>query len=374
MANGPQGLFGPTPAQVRQSMADERLQRAALLSQLPLGSGGAIAGQLFGQAAQNLLGVQDPRLREAQATQEVQREIESMGLQPGTRRFTDAVTQAFQRRGLGDMAVRANIVARQIERQDLQTEKLRQELRPVDTAATERRNFALLQNFGLDPNSSALMANNQDLVDEYVKAQLKGQNAPALVELARFVSDDPAEQRRLIRRWKEPAKGNTVNVGGERFKVPANFMVTPDGQSVVPIPGGPADPNVITEQLQTKQRAAEQRNVSEAQQALDEFNAAQTVTGIGSVKRLQAARQRVGKAFAQLRNPPTAEASQQAAEGIENTLGGIGSAVFGTNQEVIQQLQREVDAKRSGEPQSADSAAIQQLQLQFPGAKITRIR
>ena len=142
MANG---LFGPTPAQVQQAMADERLARAQLLSNLPLGSGGAIAGQLFGTAVNNALGIQDPRLREAQAMQEVQAEVEALGATPGTQRFTQAVTEGFQRRGLGDMAIRANTQARQLEKQDLEVQKLRQETRPqgLDPIALQFRADAL---------------------------------------------------------------------------------------------------------------------------------------------------------------------------------------------------------------------------------------
>ena len=118
MANG---LFGPTPAEIQASMADERLQRAALLSNIPIGGlGGAIAGQLFGQAANTLLGAQDPRLTEATALQEIEQEVNARGLQPGTREFTEFTVNALRMRGLERKAMEASILGRQLEGQEAQ--------------------------------------------------------------------------------------------------------------------------------------------------------------------------------------------------------------------------------------------------------------
>jgi len=148
---------------------------------MPLGSGGAIAGQLFGQAAGNLLGAEDPRLREAQATQEVQQEIAQLGLRPGTRRFTEEVTQRFRARGLEDLAIKANISARQIEQQELQNEKLRQDTTTTDPNAIQSRAQAFVLAGG-DPNIAVSVAQDAKLFRSQINQLTKPRDVPSQIQ------------------------------------------------------------------------------------------------------------------------------------------------------------------------------------------------
>jgi len=380
-----EGIFGPTPAAIQQAQADERLQRAAVIGNLPLGGfGGAIAGQLAGQAFGQAAGIEDPRLRQAQTMQEVQAQMASSGLQPGSREYTQQVTQLFRNAGQEDLAVQAHTLGTQLEQQSLGVDKQRAELQGPDPQQVPR-NFEMLLQFGLPEQQAQFVAQNQKLTDEAVKQALKGRPQPELLRIAQFMHPgDVQQQRRFVKNVKlKPGASVNVNVGGKAL-TPAerNSIRTADGK---PLPPGttvdeanrrlqsgeaqqvsPEEAAAITRQA--TDQAMVQRSATEASNSINALQSIGQKLSLGSAlspsdrRAYSAARTRAAKAFAQLRNPPGTEASGQAEERLLSVLPDLNTAVVapGALQAGIQTLQAEV-AQRTGGAQAAPQTGAGQV-------------
>lgn len=357
MANG---IFGPTPSQIQQAMSDERLARANLISQMPLGSGGAIAGQLFGQAAGNLLGAQDPRLREAQATQEVQQEIAELGLRPGTQRFTEEVTQRFRNRGLEELAIRANIAARQVEQQELQTEQLRQDVRPADPRALQQRaqTFVLA---GGDPNLALSVAQDPELFRSQLNQLTKPRDVPSQIQAYQLAVGQGFQgtfldyQKQLKRAGASSVK---VNIGDkplsitdlQRIRDPSGRPLPPGttpNQAAQAVASGQAQVLAPEEQAaRTKQQteaASKQAARETAGPVLQAYinairNPEISLAGFGEREQLEAG---AAEALARLRQP-TGILTDQDITRARSSLPGIGSKVTRAFEGRVKGLEKEI--------------------------------
>jgi len=365
------GLFGPPPERIQQAMADERIARAAAIGNIPLGGfGGAIAGQLAGQAIGDIAGIQDPRLRQAQTMQDVQQQMLASGLSPGTPEYTQAVTQAFRAAGQEDLAVQAFTLGRQLEEQSLETEGRRLELRG-DPGAVPRRARALVL-AGADPEFAALIAPDEKAFREQLKA-LAPKDPPAQIQayaLARQQGYDGSfldYQKELRRAGASSVK---VSVGDKPLSISDLQRIRT--ASGAPLPPG-TTPNQAAEAVATGQavvltpeqqaaqttlaneRAKQQTAFGTAAKAIEDMRAltrslsAADVVTPAQRRRFQAAADRVGKAMAQARNPPGTEASEAAAQAVSRNLGGIAGQVgFGGTDAVLDDLAAEVQRLGGG--------------------------
>lgn len=109
------GIFGPTPQEIQQAQRAQQLNRASVLNQVPRN---LIAGQMAGGALTSLLGgnrAQNEQIEKARKMQQVQQQIANEGLRPGTRAFTNRVTQLLRSTGDVDLAMQAFAQATKLE-------------------------------------------------------------------------------------------------------------------------------------------------------------------------------------------------------------------------------------------------------------------
>lgn len=147
MANG---LFGPSPAEIQaQIQADQQAQAMAMAS-LPRGRmgvyRGAMAGIQAGQGLGQLFGLQDPRLQQAQAIQQIKMQADQSGFAPGTPEYFRVASQLFQDANMPDMSIEAMNQANEAARRK-QQEKLNDiKLRRAEAGARQ----VPAENYGLD--------------------------------------------------------------------------------------------------------------------------------------------------------------------------------------------------------------------------------
>ena len=135
MANG---LFGPTPSDIRDQQRVRDLQELQVFGSLPSGTlSGVTSGRLLGQGLMGAAGVGNPELQRATAAQEARMEIQSSGIPFGTPEYFDRAADILQSKGLVDEAIKAKAFGLQF--QPAGTSPLDQaKIRNIDSQIKER--------------------------------------------------------------------------------------------------------------------------------------------------------------------------------------------------------------------------------------------
>lgn len=336
MANGiTGGLFGPSPSELGAARQQQRLSTLSQFGQVPLGTlGGGMAGLLAGEAFNQLAGG-DQELQRASLLQEAQQEVAQTGLVPGDPGFGQAAVQALRRRGLNQEALEAQVQAQQFEQQALETQGMRAELAPADPAAMQN-NVATLQQLipQMTPEVAMSVAGNPKLFESVVANRLKtAKGTTDWQNYQSMVSEGyRGDFQSYLREFKN--RGTQVNVNNVLSK-----PVGKDARSFIMPDGGPADGRddintiyakggrVMTLDEETAMRAeATGRTevaIADRVEANEVFNTIQQIEEVvskdfsfwevlGDLRTYNALTDRLAKAVAQLRNPDSAEAADQA--------------------------------------------------------------
>ena len=304
-----------SPGEIRAELRNERLRQDALLSQT---RPGVVVGGIFGRALQG----EDPRLRRARALDEISQELTRMGLRPGDPDFTRELVPRVQAR----LGLQAALQAQQMA---LQAEQSRMAVRGVQQSAGAMQRS--LERAGFPPAQAADLATDPKLARQVIASRLRSPEVTALQReaAAAFPGDQNAQQKAIrdILAARGRGQGITINI----------------------------DKAAEAARVQTaKTRAAQAEEATEVQNAAAQLAGIAALTTPGSPisptmrMRYDAARLRLGKAVAQLRNPGGTEASDAAAQAVADTLPGItgASLVPGMVQTMLRDIEMEAAQAR----------------------------
>ena len=238
------GIFGGTPAAVRQQMIAEQLGQANMIGNLGFGGRGALAGLQVGQGIGGILGApEDPRLAQAQKLQQLEQEAAQAGLEPGTQEFTRWVVPRVTAAAGQQAGIQAFQMASELEAQRAELEGIRGA--PQAAQAQAENMFRALVTSGVPEGQAAGIAGMPEVAEAVLKNRLKPEEATALQkDVAKAFPGDPQAQQQAIR---DALAGQAKGRGFTIINPPAGFMPSPgDPARMVPIPGGPQDPERIS--------------------------------------------------------------------------------------------------------------------------------
>lgn len=236
--------------------------------------------------------------------------------------------------------------------QRMQNERIQQE----QAAVQAERERAAMQDFmsTLSPEEARMAAVlGPDYAKQIMSQRMRANEPTTLMRdlmAAGLQPNTPEFQQAVIASRTRPQ----VQVGaGPQFKVPAGYMVNPDGTGVVPIPGLPVKPPPMTVEQEVQKSAMQAEASARAKAAVKEEQSKQGVesaiqdmysavgqwrsnkTDVNALSAVSQQRRRLAQMLAQRRNPgraPTDADVKIALEDIPDPLSaqqGIGSLVGG---------------------------------------------
>lgn len=228
------GIFGDTPAAIRQQMMDDQLGQANFIGNMGFGGRGALAGLQIGQGVGGILGAtEDPRLAQAQKLQQLEQEAAQAGLEPGTPEFTQWVVPRVTAAAGQQAGIQAFQMASQLEAQRAELEGIRGA--PQAAQAQVENMFRALVTSGVPEDQAAGIAGMPEVAEAVLKNRIKPEEATALQRnvAAAFPGNEQAQQKAIRGVLTGQAKGRGINI----INPPAGFMPSPgDPARMVPIP------------------------------------------------------------------------------------------------------------------------------------------
>jgi hypothetical protein len=363
-------------------LARERITNAGLIGNLSPGGHGALAGGLFGQA----LTGGDPRLKQAQALEEISQELSSMGLNPGDPEFTkQLVPRVRARLGIGQ-ALEAHKMALKAESDQNSVRAIRE-----GPGAAVRS----LMRLGFPEAQAVDLSQDLELSRDVIKARLKPPQMDALVRQAQFALPDNLEGQRKIVADVLTAKAQGQSVTVNNFASQAlgsnaakwrNLDGTPVNPILTPAQASAQGARPITAAEDAAEKKAATLAQAQKTEATEVENSARSLLevvekmGVGSVLSFSdrnAYDRRIGrlaKAVAQLRNPGDAEAAGEATARIIEAMPSATIAAFNPAlaKEAIDEVLSEAKQATGATTPAPDRPPIPRKPLPPPGAMTTQ--
>ena len=336
------GIFGDTPAAVRQQMIAEQLGQANMIGNLGFGGRGALAGLQVGQGIGGILGApEDPRLAQAQKLQQLEQEAAQAGLEPGTQEFTRWVVPRVTAAAGQQAGIQAFQMASELEAQRAELEGIRGAPQAAQ-AQTERR-VRTLTAAGIPPQQAFDISQNDKAYEKIVTDRFKVEGKPISLREFELSQIIPGYREHLVEQKR--AGATTVKVD--------NYYAKPLGKdaTVYRNAAGEAAPATLTasqaadqgfapitaeqQAALTKQATADVANTAESKELTTAGERALDVVQGISLSSVISPRQRgqwglvmgrLAKAAAQKRNPGDAEAAADAERRLLDDLPGIAFA------------------------------------------------
>lgn len=332
MANG---IFGLTPGDVRAALERERLTSAQMIGQMGATGRGALLGGILGQGFRG----PDPRLRQAQALEQINQELTALGLEPGDPRFTaELVPRVRARLGLGP--------ALQAQQMALQAEQQQQAVRALRTAPEAQRRT--LERLGYAPDEAA---------------ELEAAGIGKEVAKARLTRDQLTPLMRNVMAATGAAPGTPAFQAAMKEAIKRAPLIQQNiGQKAaeaVAVQAAKAEEAQGREATEVQRAVSRMRSIGEEFASGGVFERGAAALTPGLRRRWTIARRRAAKAIAQLRNPGNAEAAGQAEDAIFETLPD--AAFVAANPAVLDEIVEEFEIEAEQSLPRAGRARVSRL-------------